>query len=72
MGPPIIQFPLTCAEINNMISIGDTTIKRSRYRNPVGELGGFQLHQTKPAGLVWVKRPPVMIAKRVTRTSGDR
>ena len=55
-----------------MIGIGDTTIKRSRYRNPVGELGGFQLHQTKPAGLVWVQRPPVMIAKRVTRTSGDR
>jgi hypothetical protein len=33
MGPPIIQFPLTCAEINNMIGIGDNTIKRSRYRN---------------------------------------
>jgi hypothetical protein len=49
IGQPIIQFPLTCTEINNMNGIGDTTIKRSRYRNPLGELGGLKLHRLADA-----------------------
>ena len=37
-----------------MISIGDTTIKRSRYRNPVGELN--KLHRLADAKRAHLRR----------------